>query len=513
MGKPSKLADLKLVNKYYPPNGVTNYSYRSPKLDTTFQQSERQVGRSSVGSDASVPDMVDDQESIIFTDGDDKSFYHASGAELWDKFWEDPFWEANAEEAKREADGITQKLINKHGSYPALIPSPEESLPKDHYFFSRHGAEARISVIESSFTCAWPLIVAEPPSSPRPVTPKITYSLFPSQTPTPPAVLNLSPRKPSLPSSSPSLWSTPGDDDSTVSLVSLKRSSRVTKSRSDVSLSKVRSSWSLVPAIVSPSPVVETSSRRNSSRRNSGQSINLKQRFPIRIPRTRSDTVISCSSTISAPMPATMPATITASLPDVPKPNRLTQQPPRPPRSPPRSPPDLSGRLSQPEARKIPPPLLLQRCFTETELPSHRQRQSRISSSSLSSHVYAQTNPSTPTVPQAPKPLPVSVFELDSDSDEEEASFARRIARSFTSQKRTRSASAAPRSRKGQEVAKQQLKCAQAETLGSSAAGDNVEASGAPGAQGSDHVSSESRTPRLRKQKSEVFGKAFWNRR
>ncbi|KAJ4416316.1 hypothetical protein N0V82_006846 [Gnomoniopsis sp. IMI 355080] len=150
MGKPSKLADLKLVNKYYPSNsnGITNYSYRSPKLDTTFQF-ELQVGRSSVGSDASVPSMEDDQESIVFIDGDDKSFYHASGAELWDKFWEDPFWEANAEEAKREADSTTQKHKHRHESYPALIPSPDESHPKDQYFLGGREAEAGVAYQQS----------------------------------------------------------------------------------------------------------------------------------------------------------------------------------------------------------------------------------------------------------------------------------------------------------------------------------------------------------------------------
>lgn len=498
MGKPSKLADLKLVNKYYPPNsnGITNYSYRSPKLDTTFQF-ELQVGRSSVGSDASVPSMEDDQESIVFPDGDDKSFYHASGAELWDKFWEDPFWEANAKEAKREADSIAQ--THRHESYPALIPSPDETLPKDHYFLDSHEGEAEVTVIESSFTYSWPLVVAEPPSSPRPVTPKVTYSLFPSPTPTPPAVLNRSPRKPGIHSRTPSLWSTPGNSNSTTSLNSLGRSARGTKSQSDVPVTLGRSSWTVVPAVASPTiPFVESSSRRSS-----GQSINQKQRFPIKIPRTRSDTVMSCSSTISAPLPII----INTPLTDVPTiPIRSAKQPPRPPRSPPRTVTGFGERYSQQEARKIPPPLLLQRCLTETELPSHQPCRNR-----TSSHVYARTNPSTPTMPETPKPVHVSVFELDSDS-EEEASFARRIARSFTSSKRTRSLSAAPRSRKGHEIAKQQLKSAQAEISASSPGDDVVEASS--GARGDDQSASEPR-PRLRKQKSEVFGKVgvFWNRR
>lgn len=503
MAKPNKLADLKLVNKYYPSTGITNYSYRSPKLDTTFQ-CDRPVGRSSVGSDASVPGMVDDGESIIFTDEDDQSFYHISGAELWDKFWEDPFWEANAEEAKQEADGIKQNNnANRHASYPALIPSPDESFPKDRYFLERCEGEVRVAGTESSITCTWPLAVAEPPTSPRPTTPKVSYSLFPRQTPTPPAVLNLSPRRARDTPQPTALWSTPGNNDSTVSLTSLGRSARVLKGRSDTSHPKGRSSWSLsslvIPSIVSPSTAtVESSSRRNSSRRDSSQSINQRQRFPIRVSRTRSDTLMSHSSTISAPQPII----ISSPLYDVSVPKKPPRQPPRPPRSP----PGFSGRYSQLETHKIPPALQLQRCITATDIPSHHhhQRQSR---SSSHSHA-AQTNPTTPTMPQALElPLPVSVFELDSDSDEEGASFARRIARSFTSQKRARSASAAPRSRKGQEVAKQQLRCAQVETLAASSS--SVEDAEAHGTREDD----SRQVPRLRKQKSEVFGKVFWNRR
>lgn len=502
MAKPNKLADLKLVNKYYPPSGLNTYSHRSPKLDTTFQF-ERPVGRSSVGSDASVPDMVDDRESIIFTDEEDKNSYHLSGAELWDKFWEDPFWEANAEEAKRDADGVTHKIINRHASYPALIPSPAESLPKDQYFLGHREAKAGDSAIKPFLICTWPLAVAEPPTSPRPVTPKASYSLFPRQTPTSPAILNLSPRKPNYTPRTTSPWSSPENNDSTVSLNSLGRSSRVTKARSDVSLSKVRSSWTLsglvIPAITSLSPpLVESSSRKSLSRSDSSHSTKRKQRFPIKVSRPCSDTPTSHTFTISAPQPAV----VNTSLYSVSVPNRPTTQPPRPPRSP----EGFSGRTCQKEARKIPPPLLLQRTMTETELPSYHHRQSRISS-----HVYPQTNPSTPTIPHTPIPMPVSVFESDSeDSDEEETSFARRIARSFTSQKRTRSASAAPRSRKGQEVVKQQLKCARAELSGPSSSGEEVEASGTRVA---DAGSKESRAPRLRKQKSEVFGKVFWNRK
>ncbi|KAF3765013.1 hypothetical protein M406DRAFT_70478 [Cryphonectria parasitica EP155] len=218
MERPSKLADLKLVNKYYPAQGaVANYSYPS---------SLKVEGRSSVGSQASVPDMVaDDRDSIISTDAadgvDNRDSYHSSGAELWDSFWEDPFWEANAEEASREADGITQRIINNNGSYPALIPSPDHNVTrKQEYFASQADSSDKVeeeapgsnsndepasgggdtasrrqsrnskcpSIIAIKREAAAAATTSTPTSaaSSRPVTPKASYSLFPKPMPTPP---------------------------------------------------------------------------------------------------------------------------------------------------------------------------------------------------------------------------------------------------------------------------------------------------------------------------------------
>lgn len=108
-------------------------------------------------------------------------------------------------------------------------------------------------------------------------------------------------------------------------------------------------------------------------------------------------------------------------------------------------------------------------------------------------------------------------FDSDSDSEHEEASFARRFARSFTSQVRARSASAAPRSRKGGEVARRQLRRARAETVGSP--GEEEEEGAVKGGveDGDEGKGKEKggdvRQPLLRKQRSEVFGKIFRGRR
>lgn len=118
----------------------------------------------------------------------------------------------------------------------------------------------------------------------------------------------------------------------------------------------------------------------------------------------------------------------------------------------------------------------------------------------------------------------MSFFDIDSDSEseaEEAASFARRFARSFTSQVRARSASAAPRSRKGGEVARLQLRRARAETVGADGEEEDegvvvevldVRLTRAASGEGAKGLGGEAR-PGLRKQRSEVFGKIFRGRR
>lgn len=513
MDKPRKLADLKLVNKYYP-IGVANFSYPSPQSDS-MSQCDRLVGRSSVGSEASVPDMVDDRDSIISTDEDDKSFYHVSGADIWDKFWDDPFWEANAEEAERDADGDTQRILTGKASYPASIPSPRESRTKDQDLKRNEGVPLG-SGARPSFPR--PLRLAESLTSRSPVTPKVAYSLFPRQTLTPPATLSPPPRRLDLTPRSKSLWGNPAFNDSTTSLNSLGRSSRVRKTRSDVTITKGRSSWTASP-IVAPVPTFPLSPAfAVTPRRDSSQPSLPKQRFPVRPTRTRSSTLVSQTSTTSAPR---IPS-IEVSPKDKPIPPRPTTEC----QTTPRSTRFFSGRFSQPDARRIPPPLQLQRCATETEAPPPPPPPAHQRTSRATSHGDAPTSPSTPPTmpahpPQPPPPMPVSFFDVDSDSDAEEeeqqeASFARRIARSFTSQVRSRSASAAPRSRKGQDVAKLQLRRARAETVGSPAEEEeeeDVQALTPAVPRVDDKSCKESRPPMLRKQKSEVFGKIFWNRR
>lgn len=109
--------------------------------------------------------------------------------------------------------------------------------------------------------------------------------------------------------------------------------------------------------------------------------------------------------------------------------------------------------------------------------------------------------------------MPVSVFDLDSDSDDDTdsaANFARRIVKNLTPHKRSRSASAAPRSRKGSDIAKEQLRRIRADTLAST--GD-VTPTTAEGPETEDKENEGPAVPALRKQKSEVFGTIFGRKR
>lgn len=97
----SKLADLRLVAKYFP---VSNYSY--PRTHTPSNSREETRDRESLGSDASVPGMIDDQGSEVSIE--DEYQYHTTGAELWDSFWK----------AK------PKERLSRMRSYPALIKLP-----------------------------------------------------------------------------------------------------------------------------------------------------------------------------------------------------------------------------------------------------------------------------------------------------------------------------------------------------------------------------------------------------
>jgi len=186
MEKPNKLADLKLVAKYYP---VSNYSYpRSDRLQ--YPQRPHGTGRSSVGSDCSVPGMIHDCESDVSAEEDYQ--YHISGAELWDSFWQ-----ANS----HAGDGAA---VGKRANYPALIPSPAPRRHKQHPSNAQErswaGDASPPGKTEDEDETAWPL----PESPVRPRTPKpASYSLFPAPQKTPARPV-LPPRTSSLsPSRSP----------------------------------------------------------------------------------------------------------------------------------------------------------------------------------------------------------------------------------------------------------------------------------------------------------------------
>lgn len=411
-------------------------------------------------------------------DGDNRSSYHTCCAELWDSFWEDPFWEANAEEASREADGITRTILIKHCSYPALLPSPDEKHSKEQYF--RQNEKDGDDEPRTTWSCAYD----EPSETRRPTTPKASYSLFPRPLPAP--VLNTSPRKLSVPPRTTSLWQSPRHTKSSISLSTLgKTSSKANRTRVtdlDVNTFYNRSSWTHSAPATPRIPDRPTSVAEPLARRASNQS--LIQKFPFNIPRTRSDTAMSRSSVVSARTPSIVVG-----------PHKSMSLPP--PRVPSRSPERSYERYSQPEVRRVQSHMQLQRCMTDINLTTyHSQPHIPVS-------VYSETSPPSPALP----PMPVSVFELDSDSEDEEkdTSFARRLARSFAPSKRTRSASATTRSRKGLEIAMGQLRRARA-------TGDAAVV--VPGAMASENKDDGCAAPPvLRRQKSEVFGKMFWGRR
>ncbi|KAF7562705.1 hypothetical protein G7046_g1456 [Stylonectria norvegica] len=166
MERTSKLADLKLVSKYYP---VANYSY--PKLgpERSSQHDRRRFSdaRSSLGSEASAPGLIDDRTDSEVSLDDDYQ-YHAHATELWDSFWQP----APVTETKDKVEEPEPQLRKQ---YPALIPSPQHR--------RKQGQEDRQGP-------AWPL-----PESPRPRNrkPAATYSPFPKPFTLPPRSTSLVP--------------------------------------------------------------------------------------------------------------------------------------------------------------------------------------------------------------------------------------------------------------------------------------------------------------------------------
>lgn len=178
MERSGKLADLKLVSKYYPvaqaspPSQaqVLNYSYPQPERLSQYgrRRSRLSDDRSSVGSEGSNPSLIEDRTDSEASLDDDYQ-YHAHGAELWDTFWL-----PSPTEKKVEFD-----LLPPRKQYPALIQPPRP--PKKRESEERQNP-------------AWPLPERESPrqrATTRKPTP--TYSPFPKPFTLPPRSTSLVP--------------------------------------------------------------------------------------------------------------------------------------------------------------------------------------------------------------------------------------------------------------------------------------------------------------------------------
>lgn len=529
MERPAKLADLKLVNKYYPP--VSNYSYPRPEGGP---RQERPVGRSSVGSDCSAPGMTDDQESDI--SAEDATQYHSAGDELWDKFWEDSgsLCDARLEEEDHRAE------VSRNARYPALIPSPvarrkAAGLPPKEDRRLDFQARNQEAVEQNASVSCWPLLAAQRPVTPESKPVKASYSLFPQPKPIP--IVNLTPRRPSRPPRSGFVWETSLHCPSSA-LPQMSPAGRTTKPKrlhlptSDGAISyNSASSFTTHSAPVSPTVRDPSPPSAATMARRSEPSALAQPRQAMVLPRICSDTPVLYSM-----------ATNTASQ------ETLTA-----PTIPPRSPQRRTGRHSRQHSQlrnSITPAEVSSttptkpRAQTTTPRTSQTLSVSDIDTTTTTATTTTTTTqwPCTPPPPPPPPsrsspprqqqqqhqqegeelPVPVSVFELDSDddndSDDEGVNFARRIVRNLTPHKRTRSAAAAPRTaRKGGGLAKEQLRRARAGTLSPTS---NTSTAAAvrgitPEMGGAAEDRDKERDAVLlgaRRQRNEVFGRLFGGR-
>lgn len=125
--------------------------------------------RSSLGSEGSAPELVDDRTDSEVSVDDDYQ-YRALTAEIWDSFWKP----GDEEEKKVEPEIHPQK------HYPALIPSPQRRQKRSGGDLGRR-------------SLGWPL-PDNPLHKPRGRQPAATYSPFPRPIALPP------PGKPAVPS-------------------------------------------------------------------------------------------------------------------------------------------------------------------------------------------------------------------------------------------------------------------------------------------------------------------------
>ncbi|XWW94148.1 hypothetical protein V2A60_002090 [Cordyceps javanica] len=151
------MAEIKLVSKFYP---VANYSYPSPLSPTN--PSSKFVDRSSVGSEASAPGLVDDRTDSEVSQEDDYQLQCSNTTGLWDSFWQaGGEWRLEDAPLKQPLRSVKQQCPASLSSRaPKRCPPPAET----------DGA-------------SWPL--PDPATSSSTRKHIATYSAFPSLKPTP----------------------------------------------------------------------------------------------------------------------------------------------------------------------------------------------------------------------------------------------------------------------------------------------------------------------------------------
>lgn len=468
MEKSTKLADLKLVNKYYP--SVSNYSYPRHDANATHRCEQPVTGRSSVGSECSVPEMVEDQESDISIEDTNQS--HIAGDETFDSFWEDSesFWGIEAGEKSSAV------LIGPITHSAALQQDASRTVPDGG---RHHTPQRSLQDVKYDAEPCWPLAAAEPSVVPTPKPSKPSYSLFP-----PPTAQNgLVLRRPAGQMKSDAPWDARKQFPSTAALSLTNRRKKPRKLHLPASDGAISYDSSLLTQSAPGTPTFLISPTAVAFSRRSQQTLPSQRNFSLS--RTHSDVklVHDTPGDSSSQIPPTQ-LVIPTQPSDVPR-GRQTHQ----------------RTQSQ-----------LRQSISVTDIPSTP----RITPSPVDSTAPQQTpsgasRPTTPLTQQTV--MPVSVFDFDSDSESDTdsaANFARRIVKNLTPHKRSRSASAAPRSRKGSDIAKEQLRRIRAETVAST--GD-VTPTTADGPEAEDKENEGPALPVLRKQKSEVFGTIFGRKR
>ncbi|CAG7560800.1 unnamed protein product [Fusarium equiseti] len=177
MERSSKLADLKLVSKYYP---VTNYSYpQQPERPSQYVRSRFSNDRASLGSEGSSPSLIDDRTDSEVSLDDDYQ-YHAHGAELWDSFW--------------LPSKSTKLELQPRKQFPALIPTAKQQQQQQQQELKQQQEQQqrrRQKQAEQYRNNLCPLSGDTRNQNRKPAT---TYSPFPKPLPLPPRTV---PRAPS----------------------------------------------------------------------------------------------------------------------------------------------------------------------------------------------------------------------------------------------------------------------------------------------------------------------------